>query len=226
MAKNQNAQGQPQTDTPPRRRVRKSLAERKHEILTTTLAQIRQRGLSSVRTSDVAKALDVSEGLIHYHFVSRERLVAEAYDLFTQMSYENLQQVIESVEDPLEKLSRLMSVYLPDPEQDEWALWIQAWAAALHESHMVATLRHQDFIWRQTVEETIAEGVSAGVFTTADPAASAWRITAMIDGIGAQVTSGFNSRPPQSLLTWIEEGINQELNPGQRFCLPHNPYSH
>lgn len=45
--------------------------------------------------------------------------------------------------------------------------------------------------------DVIAEGVATGVFTTDDAAASAWRLCAVLDGLGLQVVlhHGTTTRP-------------------------------
>ena len=61
-------------------RVRRADAEaRKAEILETTIRVVLERGFGNTRVADVAAALGVSTGLIHYHFSSKGELLAEAF---------------------------------------------------------------------------------------------------------------------------------------------------
>ncbi len=56
----------------------------------------------------------------------------------------------------------------------------------------------------------IAEGVAAGEFTCPDPEATAWRLTALLDGLGVQVTVhkvATNDR----LLHWVRAAAAAEL---------------
>jgi AcrR family transcriptional regulator len=59
-----------------------TVAERRNEILETTCAVVIERGFAGTRIADVAKRLDVSSSLIHYHFDSKEQLLAEAFDYY------------------------------------------------------------------------------------------------------------------------------------------------
>ena len=62
------------------REVKKpTVAERRDEILETTCEVVIERGFAATRIADVAKRLGVSSSLIHYHFDSKEQLLAEAF---------------------------------------------------------------------------------------------------------------------------------------------------
>jgi BetI-type transcriptional repressor, C-terminal len=67
-----------------------------------------------------------------------------------------------------------------------WRLWIESWSASLHEPALRKVVAGLDARWREVVTELITEGVAAGVFTSADPRGSAWRLTALIDGLAVQ----------------------------------------
>ena len=61
--------------------VRKaSVEERRNEILETTCLVVIERGFAATRVIDVAQRLGVSTGLIHYHFDSKDHLLAEAFE--------------------------------------------------------------------------------------------------------------------------------------------------
>ena len=56
-------------------RTRISVEQRRQQILDATHRVTLQRGLHDVRIADVAAELDVSTGLIHYHFDTRDELL-------------------------------------------------------------------------------------------------------------------------------------------------------
>lgn len=190
---------------------RKIKTSRRDDIMLAALDQIRERGLGATRAKDVADALGVSEALVHYHFGTREKLVAEAYDLFTQMSVIRLENELETLSGTLNHLRGIIRAYLPDPKHPDWAIWLEAWVLALHDVKMVTTLQNQDTVWRTRMERIISQGVSEGIFKSADPAASAWRITTLMDGLGVQIAVGFGVGPYEALLAWFEEAVRVEL---------------
>jgi BetI-type transcriptional repressor, C-terminal len=57
----------------------------------------------------------------------------------------------------------------------------------------------------------IREGVAAGEFTCADPDAAAWRLTALLDGLGVQVAV-HRSIPTARLADWVRAAAAAELS--------------
>jgi hypothetical protein len=53
-------------------------------------------------------------------------------------------------------------MYGPEGEGAGWALWIDAWAAALRSPEMAEVSRQLDVRWKDTVADVIAQGVEAG----------------------------------------------------------------
>ena len=57
----------------------------------------------------------------------------------------------------------------------------------------------------------IREGVAAGEFTCADPDAAAWRLTALLDGLGVQVACLDRGLPATRLVEWVRGAAAAEL---------------
>ena len=57
--------------------VKKSVEQRRAEILDVTCEVVVERGFGSTRIADVAERLGVSTGLIHYHFATKDVLLTE-----------------------------------------------------------------------------------------------------------------------------------------------------
>jgi BetI-type transcriptional repressor, C-terminal len=70
--------------------------------------------------------------------------------------------------------------------------------------------RQLDLRWKQTLAAVIREGVAAGEFTCPDPDATAWRLTALLDGLGVQVTV-HRSVPDTRLVDWVRSAAAAEL---------------
>lgn len=199
--------------------ARKPADSRRHEILQATLEQIQVRGLTGTRSADVADALGISVGLVHYHFGSLERLLAEAYELYYQRDLAELDEALSAPGTPHDRLRLVLLGYLPGADTRDWTLWLEAWIGALRDPRLAATLRAQDRRWRVAVEKVIAEGVASGSFRCRDARATAWRITSMLDGLGAQLVVRFTTRSARTLLTWFEEAVTTELGLDEPFRL-------
>lgn len=57
---------------------------RRVEILEAACEVVIERGFAGTRVADVAKRLNVSNSLIHYHFDSKEALLAAAFEYYAR----------------------------------------------------------------------------------------------------------------------------------------------
>ena len=166
---------------------KQTVEERRTEILETTCEVVIERGFAGTRISDVAKRLDVSSSLIHYHFDSKEQLLAEAFAHYARKDLAEMLAEVESAPSALAKLDRVIHNYVPEGSDDvEWMLWIDGWGEALRNPMMKKISQELDEQSAELLERVIAGGVEAGEFTCADPRAAAMRLTALVDGLAIQ----------------------------------------
>ena len=164
-----------------------TVAERRNEILETTCEVVIERGFAGTRIADVAKRLEVSSSLIHYHFDSKEQLLAEAFEHYANKDVAEMEGEIESAPTALSKLERVIQNYVPEGSDDvEWMLWIDGWGEALRNPMMKKISQQLDEQSAQLLARIIRNGVESGEFTCPDPTASAMRLTALVDGLAVQ----------------------------------------
>ncbi|MEU0693987.1 TetR family transcriptional regulator C-terminal domain-containing protein [Streptomyces niveus] len=192
-------------------RVRLSVEERREDLLRAAIEQIQTRGVAAVRISDVAAVLGVSNALVLYHFSTKEKLLAAA---FRHAAEEDLAQLRELLGRRAGALSRLHAAtrwYAPTGEAKGWRLWIEGWAAAPREPALHEVASELDQQWKTALAAVINEGVDAGEFRCADPVATAWRLTALLDGLAVQMTSYARPLTRTTLLEWSDEALAREL---------------
>ena len=144
--------------------------ERRKEILETTCEVVIERGFAGTRIADVAKRLDVSSSLIHYHFDSKEQLLAEAFDYYASKDLAELEAEIENAPTALGKLDRVIQNYVPEGSDDvEWMLWIDGWGEALRNPMMRKISQELDEQSVDLLARIIRDGVESGEFTCPDP---------------------------------------------------------
>ena len=166
---------------------KQTVEERRNEILETTCAVVIERGFAGTRIADVAKRLNVSTSLIHYHYDSKEQLLAEAFSHYARKDLAELDAEIESAPNSLVQLDRAIHSYVPEGSDDvEWMLWIDAWGEALRNPMMKKISQELDEQSVQLLERVLLGGVASGEFRCTDPAASALRLTGLIDGLAIQ----------------------------------------
>ena len=164
-----------------------TVAERRNEILETTCEVVIERGFAGTRIADVAKRLEVSSSLIHYHFDSKEQLLAEAFDYYANKDVAEMEGEIENAPTALGKLERVIQNYVPEGSDDvEWMLWIDGWGEALRNPMMRKISQQLDEQSIELLARIIRDGVESGEFTCPDPNAAAMRLTALVDGLAVQ----------------------------------------
>ncbi len=164
-----------------------TVEERRAEILETTCEVVIERGFAGTRINDVAKKLAISSSLIHYHFDSKEQLLAEAFAHYARKDLAELDTEIESAPTALAQLDRAIQNYVPEGSDDvEWMLWIDGWGEALRNPMMKKISQELDEESVSQLRRVLSHGVETGEFVCPDPHASAIRLTALVDGLAVQ----------------------------------------
>ncbi|UYQ65789.1 TetR/AcrR family transcriptional regulator [Streptomyces peucetius] len=192
-------------------RVRLSVEERREELLGAAVRQIEERGVAAVRIADVAASLGVSSALVLYHFSTKEKLVAAALTHAAEADLAHLRKLLGRRTTALRRLRAAVRWYAPTGHAKGWRLWIDAWSAALREPALRDVSRDLDQQWKAALTDVMAEGAAAGEFPCEDPAASAWRLTAFLDGLAVQMTSYAGSLSRAAMLQWADEALAREL---------------
>jgi AcrR family transcriptional regulator len=166
--------------------ARKKVDLRREEIIEAMIAQIRDRGIAATRVLDVAQALGVSSGLIFYHFETKEALLAAAFPRAMERDLQDLDEIVARSGTALRRLRAVIKLYWPAGDAPGWRLTIDGWAASLRDPELAAVIREIDDRWQAAVRTLVEQGVEVGDFTCPDPAATAGRITALLDGLAVQ----------------------------------------
>jgi hypothetical protein len=91
--------------------------------------------------------------------------------------------------DAADELRQLIGLQTPRTAQQrqQWLVWLDLWAESVRSTAIGRVQVHYYRQWRATVAEVIRRGIAQGVFREVDPEFSALRLTALIDGLAAQV---------------------------------------
>lgn len=168
--------------------ARRKVEVRREEILVACLDEVVARGLGNVRVGDVAAALGVSRALVFYHFETKEALLEAALEHAVARDLERLDVTLARDPDAVQRLRHVLRSYGPQGKAPGWTLWVDAWSAALRDDKLRRTLRRLDRRWTSALESVIRSGTDEGAFRCPDPAASAGRLAALLDGLSVQVT--------------------------------------
>lgn len=166
----------------------------RERILAAAVHRIAGDGIDDMRIARVATDAGVSTSLVHYHFATREALLAEALEYSYELAGDvRIGDGEGEVADHLERLAALIDQFLPYPGllERDWILWVELWLRAVRHPELRPTAVRLYARMREWLTEGIEAGRRAGAFDAgADPERVADRLMALADGYGVRVLIG------------------------------------
>jgi AcrR family transcriptional regulator len=160
----------------------------REQILDAAVERIASDGIDDVRIARIAMDAGVSSSLVHYHFETREALLAEALE----HSFERAGDVRIGEEDTgadashADRLAAMVDQCLPYPGtlERDWILWVELWLRAARRPELQPTAARLYARMHRWFSDEIAAGIAAGEFSDGDADALADRVMAVLDGFG------------------------------------------
>jgi AcrR family transcriptional regulator len=200
---------------PPARPGAESARER---ILDAACARIASDGIDDVRIARIAQDAGVSPALVHYHFDTRERLLAEALEHSFERAGDSRIGAAPEGGSAVERLAAMVGQCLPAPgplEQD-WVLWVELWLRAVRHPELRPVAEDLYARMHDWFVDVIAEGVRTGEFARCDPDEVADRALALIDGFGVRALLRDSAIPLERAREAVEAGLAADLGLGER----------
>jgi AcrR family transcriptional regulator len=162
----------------------------RERILAAAVERIANDGIDELRIARVAMDAGVSTSLVHYHFETREALLAEAIEYSYELAADvRLGEGEGEFADHGERLAAMVDQFLPYPGmlERDWILWIELWLRAVRHPELRPTAAKLYARLREWLANAIAAGVEAGQFQDVHPERVADRVIALADGYGVRV---------------------------------------
>jgi AcrR family transcriptional regulator len=187
----------------------------RERILAAAVQRIASDGIDDVRIARIAMDAGVSPPLVHYHFDSRETLLAEAL----RYSYTRAGDARISTGDTdalthAQRLSEMVGQCLPTTPAlaEDWVLWVELWLRAVRHPELRPVAEELYGRLRSWFADEIAAGIEAGEFAAdADPVDVADRTLALLDGFGVRSLIGDASVPLDRARAAIEVSLARDL---------------
>jgi AcrR family transcriptional regulator len=184
-------------------------------ILAAAVRRIASDGIDDVRIARIAMDAGVSPALVHYHFDSRETLLAEALDY----SYTRAGDArISSGELPGathgERLQAMVGQCLPTTPEltEDWVLWVELWLRAIRHPGLRPVAEELYGRLREWFSEEIQAGVDSGEFAAGtDVQAVTDRTLALLDGFGVRTLIGDSHVPLDRARAAVEASLARDL---------------
>lgn len=192
----------------------------RERILAAAVRRIASEGIDGVRIARIAMDARVSTSLIHYHFETRDQLLAEALEYSYKHAGETRIGDEPARATHAENLQAMIDACLPGNEaaRDDWVLWLELWLRAARHPGLRAFAEDLYGRLHNWFAEEIAAGVAAGEFERCDPAEVADRTLALIDGFGVRALIGDPSMPIERARRAIAAGLAGDLGLGERLA--------
>ncbi|MGA4846649.1 TetR/AcrR family transcriptional regulator [Streptomyces sp. G5(2025)] len=157
--------------------------ERREAILRTAVRMGLEIGLDRLTSRQIGTEAGVTGALVNHYFPHMDDLVAAAFAHAASQEIRATFANVEQCSAPPARLRRLIDLYFAEDGQEVNRLWLDAWSMAPRRPALHAEVQRQMDHWVDRLAPLIVEGVETGDFRSADPAASARRLLALLDGV-------------------------------------------
>ncbi|MDA0168283.1 TetR family transcriptional regulator [Solirubrobacter taibaiensis] len=161
-------------------------ASARARILDAAVQLIAREGINDVRIARIAMQAGVSASLLHYHFASRDSLLAEALEHSYELAGDIRTNLDEQPREAPERLQWMIDQCLPLPGSlhDDWMLWVELWLHAGRRPELRPTAARLYARMHEWFSDAIAAGEANGEFTVNDRARTVDHLLALLDGYG------------------------------------------
>jgi AcrR family transcriptional regulator len=182
-------------------------ASARERILDAAVRRIALDGIDAVRIARIAMDAGVSTGLVHYHFETREALLAQALE----HSYEQAGDV--RTEHGGGRLREMVEQCLPLPGdlERDFVLWVELWLRAVRHTELRPTAAKLYARMHDWFADAIADGVARGEFQACDEHEVADRALALLDGYGVRALIGDPGMPIERARAQVLASLERDL---------------
>ena len=191
----------------------------RERILAAAVTQIAREGIDGVRIARIAMEAGVSTALVHYHFDTREALLAEAleysYALAGDVRLEG--DALENTSGAA-RLQAMIDQCLPGTPalREDWVLWVELWLRAVRHPELRPVAEELYARMRAWFADEIEDGIRRGEFGRCDPVEVADRTLALLDGLGVRALIGDGAMPLERARRTVAAALARELGLGER----------
>lgn len=161
-------------------------ASARARILDAAVILIAREGINGVRVARIAVQAGVSASLLHYHFASRDSLLAEALEHSYELAGAIRTTHGEAPSEAPERLRWMIDQCLPLPGalHDDWMLWVELWLHAGRRPELRPIAARLYGRMHEWFSAAIADGEQTGEFVVSNRARTVDHLLALLDGYG------------------------------------------
>ena len=113
------------------------------KIIKSTLAVLGSQGHDGLTTKTISKKSNLSTGIIHHYFDTKEKLIYASYVFMIRNLQRKTIKVIKKESDPYKRLWKMVKVHFGDVQlsSEATSIWPQFWAHAIHDKAVARLYR-------------------------------------------------------------------------------------
>jgi AcrR family transcriptional regulator len=191
----------------------------RERILAAAVRRIASEGIDGVRIARIATDAGVSSALVHYHFETREALLAEALDYsYTHAGDARISAGELPVASHAERLQTMIDQCLPTTPalREDWVLWVELWLHGVRHEQLRPVAEELYARMHAWFAAEIRAGVSDGEFERCDPEDIADRVLALIDGFGIRTMIGDSRIPLERARRAVAAALARDVGLGEQ----------
>ncbi len=143
---------------------------RREQILEAARQVFAAQGFHNTRMSDIAQAINVSQGTLYHYFRSKDELFLAVLDVWNEQIkgiVEQLPQADMAVTDKFWMVNQLAVTFFETGE-DLLPVLVEYWAYLLHNPEAAAKFHEFYLTMQESFKAIIQEGIEAGEFKPVD----------------------------------------------------------
>ncbi len=175
-----------------------TLAQRER-TLAVAARVLAEHGFERVRFRDVAEAAGVSIGLLQNYFVTRDKMLEEAFSWMCQQLINRWREHAERESDPWAKIVGLIDELAGEQDlRSHSSTWLEFCSSASRHPKLRQPVLRVYASWRKILIEAVDEGVASGAFSPARASEDvADAINAAVDGLHVAMAVRLSGMTPE-----------------------------
>lgn len=143
---------------------------RRDDILDSFVRHVAERGYDNANLSDIAAELGISKGTIVHHFTTKDRILAEAHEIYMRRRLAELRLIIAALRTPSERVSGIVCALLEYQHHDRSAtVTAQREATRFRDSDEMRDVEQMRDDYLALIIGVIESGIEDGSFRAVDP---------------------------------------------------------
>jgi AcrR family transcriptional regulator len=167
---------------------------RKSQLIGAAYNVVSRKGYANFTIRDIAREANLSAGLVHYYFESKEDLLLTLFRQMQANLQTALEEALKAADDPVTRLRIYLdhAFSLPDREKDYIYVLFDFWSQIKHNQRIRKISRKLFTSFRSELAPILQEGQERGLFAPMDPSYTAVTILSLV--LGALVQFAIDPR--------------------------------